>query len=164
MAQEAGVRVLYLLHTHGHQDHTAGARATQALTGGTLAMHRADAEFFGSPEAPLAELLLDDGQELPLGELTMRVIHTPGHSPGSVCFLVGGHLFSGDTLFVGAVGRTDLAGASLEELLHSIEHKLLPLPEETVVLPGHEYGETPTSTLGWERRENPFVTDFILEA
>jgi glyoxylase-like metal-dependent hydrolase (beta-lactamase superfamily II) len=163
MARQEGVAVRYLLHTHGHPDHTQGARELQALTGGTRAMHRADAEFFGTPESPLAELLLADGQELALGELSVRVIHTPGHSPGSVCYLVGNSLFTGDTLFVGAVGRTDLAGASLDELLASIERKILPLPEYTAVLPGHDYGETPSSTLGWEKRENPFITDFILD-
>jgi glyoxylase-like metal-dependent hydrolase (beta-lactamase superfamily II) len=156
--------VLHLLHTHGHPDHTSGGRELRALTGGVLAMHRADAEFFGSPHEPLAETLLEDGQELALGELTVRVIHTPGHTPGSVCYLVGGNLFTGDTLFVGAVGRTDLEGASMDELLASIEHKILPLPDDTVILPGHDYGETPTSTLAWERRENPFITDFILES
>lgn len=165
LVREEGVAVLYLLHTHGHPDHTEGARELQALVGGTLAMHGADVDFFGgTSDLSLAELRLADGQELALGELTVRVLHTPGHTPGSVCYLIGGNLFTGDTLFVGAVGRTDLEGASMAELLDSIEHKILPLPEETVVLPGHDYGETPTSTLGWERRENPFITDFILES
>lgn len=164
LVREEGVRVVYLLHTHGHPDHTQGGRALQALVGGALAMHQADVEFFDEPSSPLAELRLTDGQELALGELSVRVIHTPGHTPGSVCYLIGGNLFTGDTLFVGAVGRTDLEGASLNELLMSIERKILPLPEETVILPGHDYGETPTSTLAWERRENPFITDFILES
>jgi hydroxyacylglutathione hydrolase len=164
MVRAEGVSVLYLLHTHGHQDHTQGSLALQALVGGTLAMHEADDDFFGADAGPRAGLRLRDGQELALGELSVRVLHTPGHTPGSVCYLIGGNLFTGDTLFVGAVGRTDLAGASLDELLESIARKILPLPADTVVLPGHDYGETPSSTLAWERRENPFITDFILES
>jgi glyoxylase-like metal-dependent hydrolase (beta-lactamase superfamily II) len=164
MVRAAGVTVLYLLHTHGHQDHTQGSLALQALVGGTLAMHAADDDFFGAASGPRAELRLRDGQELAVGEMTVRVIHTPGHTPGSVCYLIGGSLFTGDTLFVGAVGRTDLAGASMTELLESIARKIMSLPDDTVILPGHDYGETPTSTLAWERRENPFITDFILES
>jgi glyoxylase-like metal-dependent hydrolase (beta-lactamase superfamily II) len=106
---------------------------------------------------------LHDGDVLQIGVVEIHVIHTPGHTPGSVCFLVEGNLFTGDTLFVGAVGRTDLIGASLDELLQSLEQKLLPLPGGTVVWPGHDYGDTPFSTLGREMEENPYVTDFILD-
>jgi len=93
----------------------------------------------------------------------MEVIHTPGHTPGSVCYLAEGNLFTGDTLFVGAAGRTDLAGASLNTLLESIENRLLTLPESTVIWPGHDYGDTPCSTLEREMKENIYITDFILD-
>jgi glyoxylase-like metal-dependent hydrolase (beta-lactamase superfamily II) len=139
-------------------------------------MHELDDKFFSQQDAreesskefglPLSEpvdIKLQDGNVLEVGTLEIRVIHTPGHTPGSVCFLVNGNLFTGDTLFVGAVGRTDLTGASLDTLLDSLERKLLPLPPETIVWPGHDYGETPTSTIGREMKENPYITDFILD-
>ena len=172
--QKVGLR--YILNTHGHPDHALGNQRLKELTGAPVALHRADQEFFASPAGrdvasrelglepiPPADMLLEHGQRLPLGGLEIEVIHTPGHSPGSVCFRVGDHLFTGDTLFVGAAGRTDLGGASLEELLRSIEDRILPLPGHTVIHPGHDYGESPTSTLERERRENIYITDFILE-
>lgn len=90
------------------------------------------------------------------------LIHTPGHTPGSVCFLANGNLFTGDKLFVSAVGRTDLTGGSLDTLLESLEKRLIILPGETVIWPGHDYGDTPTSTIAREMEENPYITDFLL--
>jgi len=110
------------------------------------------------------EMELKDGDLLEVGTLMIKVIHTPGHSPGSVCFYVEGNLFTGDTLFVGAAGRTDLTGGSLDTLIESIEKKILALPEGTVIWPGHDYGDRPTSTIGREMEENPYITDFILDA
>ena len=95
--------------------------------------------------------------------MTLEFVHTPGHTPGAVCLLAENNLFTGDTLFVGAVGRTDLPGGSMETLLKSIENKLLPLPGETIIWPGHHYGDTPTSTLAHEMETNPYITDFILD-
>jgi len=171
-----GVQVRFILNTHGHPDHTLGNAELSRLLSAPVAVHEADDDFFATPEGRAvaekelglpppagADLRLKDGQVLEVGRLSIQVLHTPGHTPGSVCFLVGGNLFTGDTLFVGAVGRTDLGGASLEVLLKSIEERLLPLPEETVIWPGHDYGETPTSTLGREKEENPYITDFILD-
>jgi glyoxylase-like metal-dependent hydrolase (beta-lactamase superfamily II) len=80
-----------------------------------------------------------------------------------MCVYAAGNLFTGDTLFVGAVGRTDLPGASLDQLLNSLKNKILPLPEDTIVWPGHDYGDTPTSTIAHEKETNPYITDFILE-
>ena len=168
--------VRYILNTHGHPDHTLGNQRLKELTGAPVAMHEADDDFFASeegravssdelglPPPQRADLRLGHGQVLEVGTLRIEVIHTPGHTPGSVCFLVAGNLFTGDTLFVGAAGRTDLGGSSLETLLESIERRLLPLPDHTIIRPGHDYGETPTSTLGSEKEENPFITDFILD-
>ncbi|MGD8563698.1 MAG: MBL fold metallo-hydrolase [Desulfarculaceae bacterium] len=173
--RENGVKVKYILNTHGHPDHSLGNKKLKELLGAPVAMHEADDDFFASeagqamsrqelglPGPERADLRLEDGRILPVGDLLIEVIHTPGHTPGSCCFLIEGNLFTGDTLFVGAVGRTDLTGASLETLLHSLEHKLLGLPDETVVWPGHDYGETPSSTLAKEKAENPYITDFIL--
>ena len=176
LVREQGVELKYILNTHAHPDHTLGNDALKAEFKVPVAYHRADHEFFASPEGQKvaaeelglrppspADILLEDGQVLTAGELEIRVIHTPGHSPGSVCFLVGGHLFTGDTLFVGAAGRTDLGGSSLQTLLESIETKILTLPDETVIHPGHDYGESPSSTLAREREDNIYITDFILD-
>jgi glyoxylase-like metal-dependent hydrolase (beta-lactamase superfamily II) len=176
LARTAQVSVRYILNTHGHGDHTLGNMRLKEALRVPVAMHGDDDDFFATdeelealeghltPATPLrADLRLSDGQTLEVGQLSIRVIHTPGHSPGSVCFLVGEHLFTGDTLFVGAVGRTDLPGASLDELLASLREKILPLPPSTKIWPGHDYGETPTSTLARECLENPFITDFILD-
>ena len=118
----------------------------------------------GMPPGKPADLVLSHADNLEVGQLTVQVIHTPGHTPGSVCYLVKDQLFTGDTLFVGSVGRTDLGGASLDTLLRSIQYQILPLPAGTVINPGHDYGETPTSTLGREKLENPYITDFILDS
>jgi glyoxylase-like metal-dependent hydrolase (beta-lactamase superfamily II) len=139
-------------------------------------MHEADNRFFSSdgmrdlsikelglPPAGAVEIELKDGHSLEAGTLMIKVIHTPGHSPGSVCFYVEGNLFTGDTLFVGAAGRTDLTGGSLDTLIESIEKKILTLPKDTVIWPGHDYGDTPTSTIDREMKDNPYITDFILD-
>jgi glyoxylase-like metal-dependent hydrolase (beta-lactamase superfamily II) len=119
-------------------------------------------EELGLPPSDPADIRLKDGDVLKAGTLEVKVIHTPGHTPGSVCYLIDGNLFSGDTLFVGAVGRTDLIGGSLDTLLESLEKRLIVLPKETIVWPGHDYGDSPTSTIGREMEENPYITDFIL--
>jgi glyoxylase-like metal-dependent hydrolase (beta-lactamase superfamily II) len=176
LIQEEGVQVKFILNTHGHADHVlANQKLKQMLTVPTC-MHESDDHFFslkdvqeasskefGLPTSDPVDIQLKDGDIIEVGTLKVNVIHTPGHTPGSVCYLVSGNLFAGDTLFVGAVGRTDLTGASLETLLDSLERKLLPLPAETIVWPGHDYGETPTSTIGREMEENPYITDFILD-
>jgi hydroxyacylglutathione hydrolase len=169
-----GVRVKYILNTHGHADHVLGNQQMKALLSAPVCMHEADDLFFsreevrvlsekelGLPPPEPADVRLKDDDVLEVGTLGVRVIHTPGHTPGSVCFLVQGNLFTGDTLFVGAAGRTDLTGASLNTLLESIEKRILPLPKDTVIWPGHDYGETPVSTLEREREENIYITDFL---
>jgi glyoxylase-like metal-dependent hydrolase (beta-lactamase superfamily II) len=176
LIEEEDVKVKYILNTHGHADHVlANQRLKQRLSAPTC-MHELDDQFFSQkdareesskefgllPSEPV-DIKLKDGNVLEVGTLKIEVIHTPGHTPGSVCYLVNGNLFTGDTFFVGAVGRTDLKGASLDTLLDSLEKKLLPLPVETIVWPGHDYGETPTSTIGRELEENPYITDFILD-
>ena len=113
--------------------------------------------MFGGKASPPADRLVKDGDLIQVGSLALQVLHTPGHSPGAICIHVDGMVFTGDTLFVGGVGRTDLPGGSWPMMLHSIQTKLLTLPDETVVLPGHNYGATPTSTIGNERLHNSFL-------
>jgi hydroxyacylglutathione hydrolase len=173
--EKQNLRLVYIVSTHGHADHTCGNLALAARTGAKTVMHALDDDFFTSAEgrrlseafglcsAPPAEIRVTDGDRLALGTLSLEFIHTPGHSPGAMCVRVGNNLFTGDTLFVGAVGRTDLPAASFQDLLRSIEEKLLPLPRETVIWPGHDYGDRPSSTLAEEMETNPYITDLILD-
>ena len=170
-----GFKVKYILNTHGHSDHVLGNPKLKEVLNVPVCMHEADDRFFsdqavreksskelGLPPPDPADIRLKDEEIVEVGTLKIKVIHTPGHTPGSVCYLVDGNLFCGDTLFVGVVGRTDLIGGSLETLLESLEKRLIALPKETIVWPGHDYGDTPTSTMGREMEENPYITDFIL--
>jgi len=116
------------------------------LTGAKIAMHR-----LGRGRR---DLELEDGDKVPLGRWCVEVIHTPGHSPDSVCFRYGDALFTGDTLFVSECGRTDIPGGDSVALWHSLFETLAKLPDDIVVYPGHDYGPTPSSTLGHERRHN----------
>lgn len=150
--------------THGHFDHLGAADEIRDLTGAPLLVHEADAAAIVSPEGSGGTLFgfdhrtaapdrtLADGDRIDFGELTLEVVHTPGHTPGSICLLGEGHLFSGDTLFSGSVGRTDFPGGDARALRRSIGERLTPLPDETVVHPGHG----PDTTIARERRVNPF--------
>ncbi len=174
--QELGLVPKYILATHGHADHVAGAWWLRRKLQIPVAMHEADDHFFREPDAAAifsawgfepnepADILLRDGDLISLGKtVKLSVLHTPGHSPGSVCFYDGEkYLFTGDTLFVGAVGRADLPGGDFEQMLKSIETKILPLPDETVICPGHDYGDQPFSTLAREKQTNPYIVEFIL--
>lgn len=173
--KENGVSVKYIINTHAHADHTAENLRIREVTGAPVVMHRLDDEFARTPESiewnrklgfdtpPPADICVEDGDELSIGNFKVRFIHTPGHTPGSCCILVDNNLFTGDTLFVGAVGRTDLPGSSFQALLDSLKKLLALLPPKTVIWPGHDYGETPTSTLERERETNPYITDFLDE-
>lgn len=173
LVQEHGVKLLYIVNTHGHADHTCGNATLKEKTGALLVMHELDDTFFQTPEcrgwaeamgfcpSPPVDVRVRDGDEITFGRHTLKVLHTPGHSPGACCLWIEGNLFTGDTLFVGAVGRTDLPGSSFEQLLESLKRKVLPLPADTVIWPGHDYGDQPRSTLAEELENNPYITDFL---
>ena len=158
--KDDGVDVKYILLTHGHYDHTTAVpELHQALPQAEIYIHKADANGAGSRLFPLAGQIpdlkfYDEGDALTLGELTIQVLHTPGHSKGSVTLKVGDVLFCGDTLFAGSCGRTDLAGGSYDEIMASLK-KLGELPGDCHVCPGHDV----TSTLERERRSNPFLRE-----
>jgi hydroxyacylglutathione hydrolase len=175
LLREKNLRLRYIVNTHGHADHTCGNARLHAATTAPIVMHAVDDHFFGQPESqewakmmgfdpsPPAHIRVQDGEELVFADITMKFIHTPGHTPGACCILIDGNLFTGDTLFVGAVGRTDLPGASFTQLLESLKNKVLTLPPETIVWPGHDYGDQPRSTVGREAETNPYITDFLLD-
>jgi len=147
-------RVKYIINTHGHPDHTSGNKTMKEATGAPILIHEYDASFLQNPSA---DKTVGEGDAIELGEVKLRVLHTPGHSKGSIALLAADAVFSGDTLWAGTIGRYDLPGGSLEELMHSIKNKLLILPDHIKVYPGHG----PPTTIGEERRNNPFLQDFF---
>lgn len=167
--REKGLELKYIVNTHGHADHTCGNARMKELTGVPIVMHRLDDQIFNSPQgqgmarqwgfqpSPPADIHVDEGDQIVVGDVALQVLHTPGHSPGGICLVGDGHLFTGDTLFVGAIGRTDLPGASVSQFMQSLSGKLMALPEKTIVWPGHDYGDRPSSTIGMERRTNPWL-------
>lgn len=167
-ADQNKITIQYILNTHAHVDHVMGNEEMKQKTGAQIIIHEKDApaltripmsmlSMFGGRPSPPADRIVKDGDSIQVGNLALQVLHTPGHSPGAICIYVDGVVFTGDTLFVGGVGRTDLPGGSWPIMLRSIQTKLLTLPDETVVLPGHNYGATPTSTIGNERLHNSFL-------
>ena len=147
-AEKQGLEIEAIVNTHAHGDHTAGNAELKSLTGAKIFIHALDAAGY-----PKADVFLKDEKTLQLGEITFDVIHTPGHTPGGICLHTQGNLFTGDTLFVGDSGRTDLPGGDRPTLGKSIR-RLMQLPDDTIIWPGHDYGPTPTSTIGWEKRHN----------
>ena len=169
VVRAGGYAVSYVINTHGHSDHTAGNSAVLSATGAKLLIHELDSKRLGGPVgkvfsrmlggrgSPAADTLLKDRDRIDIGAVSLQVIHTPGHTAGSICLYGDGHVFTGDTLFVGAVGRTDLPGGSAKRLFQSITERLYALPDDTTVWPGHDYGPSPKSTIGREKRTNPFA-------
>ncbi len=145
-AAREGLKVKLVLNTHGHWDHMAGNQELVRRTGARVAAHHL------APGAK--DILLKDGDVLRLGGTEVRVLHTPGHTPESVCFLAGGALFTGDTLFIGECGRTDLPGGDSEAMYMSLLVKIRSLPDDLTVYPGHDYGPVPSATLGEEKGNN----------
>ncbi len=147
-AEENNLTIRYIFITHDHYDHTNGNQAIYKRTGIKPLLYGSQEEQSGKK--------ISDNTELPLGSLTVKIIHTPGHTHECMCILVGDALFTGDTLFVGKIGGTDFGKAAKVEY-ESLHNKLLVLPDHIRVFPGHDYGTDPESTIGHERKTNPFL-------
>ncbi|QQE75866.1 MBL fold metallo-hydrolase [Brevibacillus composti] len=167
----AGKKVAAILLTHAHLDHIGGLNQVRELTHAPVYIHPLEQEWLTDPDLngssrwnlpePIicqrAEHELADGQTLELAGFSIRVLHTPGHSPGSCSFVIGRHCFGGDVLFAQSIGRTDLPGGDFETLMISIQDKLFELDDETIVYPGHG----PKTTIDTEKTFNPFVTGML---
>lgn len=168
--QKHNAKLKYILNTHAHFDHVLGEKEAQDVTGVSVYIHEADKFLlenlqkqialygFGEAEAPKDIVTFDENTVFKLGEKEIKVIHTPGHTRGSVCFLTGNNLISGDTLFYGSIGRTDLEGGSYAQIQDSIVNKLFKLDDNVTVYPGHDI----KTTIGYEKKYNsPFGSNNI---
>jgi glyoxylase-like metal-dependent hydrolase (beta-lactamase superfamily II) len=149
LGQLDGLSVKWIVFTHGHPGHTGAKDEIKAATQATTAMHLADATAY----LKSAERYLLSSDRLPFGQFSLDVLITPGHTPGGLSYIVGNHVFTGDTLLAGKIGRVDLPGSSPQQMLLSLHGQLLTLPDNTVVYPGHG----PNSTIGAERIGNPYL-------
>ena len=171
LAKDMGVTIKAIANSHAHIDHILGVRGVQAATGASFLLHQGDLDLlrngwrgaaaqFGIEESqapPDPNNFVTGGDEVEVAGLKLQAIATPGHTPGSVSYYADGLLFSGDTLFRGSIGRTDLPGGDFDEEMRSITNDLLTLPEDTIVLPGHMQ----ETTVAFERDHNPFVRDWL---
>jgi hydroxyacylglutathione hydrolase len=159
-----GLTVEKILLTHGHFDHVGAVGLLRERTGAPVYVHPADVDrmtgarrqgmLFGLsvPDPPPPDVFVEEGDVVPFEDQEFLVVHTPGHTPGCVSYIVGKMAFVGDLIFAGSIGRTDLPGGNHGQLIESVRKKIFPLPDETVLFPGHG----PTTTVGEEKRSNPF--------
>lgn len=163
--EEKKLRPLMIINTHGHADHCGANKFLKEKYSIPILLHTDDTGILNSFEnkfifplmggtpSPSPDRLLKDGDLIEFGKTSLKIIHTPGHTPGSISIFINGILFSGDLIFSGSVGRTDLPGGSWTQLINSIKSKILTLPDETIILPGHGL----STTVGEERENNPFI-------
>jgi hydroxyacylglutathione hydrolase len=170
--EESGLEIKKIVNTHTHIDHVAGAVEAKNALGVGFYIHPEEEPVlqalpesamrfpqFGEVSVPEVEGYIEEGDEIEIGNLRAKVLHTPGHTWGSICLVIEDQVISGDTLFAGSVGRVDLTGGtSMRELVRSIKTKLMALPDTYVVHPGHG----PSTTIGLERRSNPFLTGDLI--
>ena len=165
MVSELDLGVRYILNTHGHFDHVAGNKKMQEATQADIMIHSLDAPMLdqlsasaaawglSAENSPPPERTLEDGDTVNFGNISLKVIHTPGHTPGGISFSTDRYVFVGDTLFAGSIGRTDFTGGDYNTLISSIKNSLFPLDDDVTVFTGHG----PETTIGREKRTNPFV-------
>ena len=173
-AELHGLTIKYIVNTHHHIDHVMGNREMAGRTGAKIVIHKDDGPWlrkvdqstlniFRAELPPEADILVSDDDLIEVGDVALKVIHTPGHTPGGICLYLEktpdsqGMVFTGDTLFVGTCGRTDFPGGSFEQLKKSVTTRLYTLPGETILLPGHNYASSPTSTIEQERHTNDAI-------
>ncbi|MFH1992448.1 MAG: MBL fold metallo-hydrolase [Pseudomonadota bacterium] len=166
---DAKLQVKYIINTHGHFDHVGGNGKMKKATGADILIHPLDAPMLGSlssnaaifgisvENSPPCDRTIQEGETVSFGEITLEVIHTPGHTPGGISLFTNGILFVGDTLFAGSIGRTDFPGGDFNTLISSIQNKLFKMKNDVRVFSGHG----PETTIGTEKRYNPFVGQFI---
>ena len=168
LAERDEMKITAALVTHFHPDHLGGSMMGHSITGAAELVGRLPVKvWMHKSEVPFANRVsglsnsdivpTEGGDDVRVGDVAIKFLHTPGHTPGSQCFLVDGNLVSGDTLFIGACGRCDLPGSDAEDLWRSLNQTLKALPEETVLFPGHNYADRTTSTIGAESRTNPYL-------
>ncbi|OGP55047.1 MAG: MBL fold metallo-hydrolase [Deltaproteobacteria bacterium RBG_13_52_11] len=161
------LRLVYIINTHGHFDHTGGNRALKAATGAEILIHRADAPYIlnqgasaaawgmGVENSPPPDRYLDEGDTITFGDISLEVLHTPGHSPGGIALVTDKMVFVGDTLFAGSIGRTDFPGGDYDGLIRGVRTKIFTLGDDVVVYPGHG----PKTTVAQEKQYNPFFAE-----
>ena len=164
LVAEDEIEITHALVTHTHPDHVGGRFAGVEIEGVTellgkckakVVVHKAEAEFLKGL-SPSDVIKADNGDKIDVGGIEIQLLHTPGHTPGSQCFMVENRIVSGDTLFIGSCGRVDLPGSDPEQMYYSLTQKLMALPDETVLFPGHNYSDTTTSTIGRQKQDNPY--------
>jgi hydroxyacylglutathione hydrolase len=165
LAAEDEMEITHAFVTHTHPDHVGGRFAGVEIEGVTellakckakVVVNKAEAEFLKALSS--SDLIkAESGDKIDVGGLEVQVLHTPGHTPGSQCFLVANRIVSGDTLFIGSCGRVDLPGSDPEQMYYSLTQKLKALPDDTILFPGHNYSDTPTSTIGEQKQSNPYL-------
>lgn len=165
LVNNKGLKVKYVINTHAHFDHVGANQVLKEATGAELLVHEGDSKLLGAtasqarmfgmtaPSSPKADRFVKHGDVIQAGAVSLKVLHTPGHSAGGISLAGEGVVFTGDALFAGSIGRTDLMGGDLTTLITAIKEHLMTLPDDTVVLSGHG----PQSTIGEERRDNPYL-------
>ncbi len=176
MAEESELKITSIFLTHGHPDHVNGLGELLEATDARVFLHTAEtgymkecAAYFQMPVEFMAKRSVNfqavsDADEVPVGKIPVQFLHTPGHTPGSQCFLARGNLVSGDTLFINACGRVDLPGGDPEKMWWSLNHRLRELDDSTILFPGHNYADRPKTTMGEQKANNPYLRCNSLES